>query len=68
MVFFQYVFSICNGLNECCHIYDVVHDHVETVFGLCKQLTGYDEVFFYNTSGAVSSCPGSTQISVMLAV
>ena len=22
-------------------IYGVVHDHVEIVFGLCKQLTGY---------------------------
>ena len=49
-------------------IYGIVHDHVETVFGLCKQLTGYDVFFFYNTSGAVSSFPGSTQISVMLAV
>ena len=49
-------------------VYGVVHDHVETVFGLCKQLTGYDEVFLYNTSGAVSSFPGSIQISVMLAV
>ena len=23
-------------------IYSVVNDHVETIFGLCKQLTGYE--------------------------
>ena len=25
----------------CVVIYGAVHDHVETVFGLCKQLIGY---------------------------
>ena len=52
-------------------LYGVVHDHVESVFGLCKQLTGYgffSEIFEKNIAVFRASHNISRDFKIMLAV